>query len=89
MNSSLEFAGDKKEGKKLHSMLAGVEANLLSAVEKGVETGEFHRDIDASKMAERLLALAFTLEEMGKLGKGKDVLVNVANGTLKELKIEF
>ena len=89
MNSSLELAGENKDAKRLSAMLAGVEANLRSAVETGVESGEIAKSVDSEKMAQRLLALAFTIEEMGKLGKDKDFLVNIANGTLKELKIEY
>lgn len=88
MNSSLEFAHDTKEKKKLNALLDGVQKNLKSALVKGQELGEFSQEMDPDKWAERLLALAFTIENMGKLGKDKTFLVNITNGTLNALNID-
>ena len=88
MNSSLEFAHDTKEKKKLNTLLDGVQKNLKSALVKGQELGEFSQEMDPDKWAERLLALAFTIENMGKLGKDKTFLVNITNGTLNALNID-
>ena len=88
MNSSIEFSNDPKEKKKLNELLKGIENNLKTVVKAGIDSGEFPKITNASQMAERLLALAFTIEEMGKLGKDKKFLANVANGVLKDLDIQ-
>ena len=86
MNSSLELVKSSHH-KHLKTLLEGVENNLKDAVEDGVKRKEFKVKDSISLASERLFALAFTIEEMGKLGKDKDFLLNISNGTLKEFNI--
>lgn len=87
MNSSLELAGDKNKKKRLDKMLSSVEENLRQVVISGVENNEFNLSVGVNEATERLMALAFTIEEMGKLGKDKAFLQNISNGVLKEFNI--
>ncbi|MBC86831.1 MAG: hypothetical protein CL677_06585 [Bdellovibrionaceae bacterium] len=89
MNSSMEFAHNAEEKKKLDTLLKGVQDNFKTALSKGKEVGEFSKSMNVNQTSERLLALAFTMENMGKLGKDKKFLANIANGTLSELKIQI
>jgi|GEM_PF-1396829 len=91
MNASIERArmGSSSSRKTLHELLKNVEKNLEQAVKAGTEDGSLPDRVSPRKMAERLFALAFTIEELGKIGKPKAFLKNIMNATLKDLEIEL
>ena len=91
MNVCVELAPLKGRAslKKVNRLLEGTQKNFECAVQSGVLSGELSKKIDVKKTSERLLALAFTMEEMGKIGKSKAFLRNIANGTLQDLNIKI
>ncbi len=91
MNSCIELSNSTgKSGiKKLNKLLDKMELNFEEALKSGVRNHQFSKKVDVKKSAEQLIALAFTIEEMGKLGKSRDFLQNIANGSLSNLDIEI
>ncbi len=91
MNSGLEMShlGSSSGEANIQRLLKSVEVNFKTAVQSGVEQREFSEEIVPQKMAERLFALAFTIEELGKVGKSKEFLRNLANSTLRDLDIKI
>lgn len=89
MNSCLELSNDKKNKKQLERLFAMVESNLQEAISSGIKNKEFSTSGSVEEATERLVALAFTIEEMGKLGKDKKFLTNISNGILKEFNISI
>lgn len=90
MNSCLELSSKSggKNGKLAKKLLKKVQENLAVALQKGVDEGEFASDLNVNLFAERLLALAFTIEQLGQIHSDVTFLRNITNGVLKDIGIE-
>ena len=90
MNTCLEFSEESGPlPSKAKKYLNEIQQHFVTILEHGIKEGEFSSSLNVKQCSERLLALGFTLKEMGKFVKNKTFLQNIANGVLSELDIRI